>query len=816
MSVINMSRRIAVVILLAGVTANAATNYTLVGWNNLGMHCMDNDFSVFSLLPPYNTIMAQLIDSNGKLVTNSTGITVTYQAIADPTGSINTTSLGKANFWDHVLALFGLTLPVNVGLPVPGPNSFAMPGVNNIPQAMEFEMGENWFAAYGIPLTPYDDAGNFNSYPLMRLTAKRGAAVLATTDIVLPISDEMDCRACHASTSGPAARPSAGWVNNPNPILDFRQNILRRHDDLELSNPQFTAALATNRYSATGLAATAAGGTAILCAACHLSEALPGSGLPGIKPLTTAMHGRHANVTDPTTGLKLDSTSNRTSCYQCHPGSTTKCLRGAMGKAVAADGSMAMQCQSCHGLMSTVAATTRTGWLDEPNCQSCHSGDAVNNKGQIRFTNAITNGVFRVPSNQIFATTPDTPAPGFSLYRFSTGHGGIKCEACHGSTHAEFPSAHPNDNIQSIQHQGHVGMLSQCIVCHGTSPSTITGGPHGLHPIGAGWVGNHHNVVENSGATQCQVCHGANYRGTVLSRSQSDQTLNGTFFWRGRQIGCYDCHNGSSGGDGGAPTAPSVSNIAGSTKANTPVTLSLIASTSNLRIVSQPNNGTVGLNNNLATYSPDSDFTGTDRFTFAVNDGYRDSNLATGTVVVTGAAVTCKYTVVSTNATISAGSGTNTINVTTSAGCTWTATSVVNWLTIHSSASGSGNGLVTYLIAANTSSNSRTGTLTVAGQVVTVIQAGAASSCVYTVTPATINISSTGGARSSATVSAVKGCAWTANSSVSWITIQSGAAGSGKGIVQFSISRNSSRSSRSGILTIAGKAVTINQTGAPR
>ena len=24
----------------------------LVGWNNLGMHCMDRDFSVFSILPP--------------------------------------------------------------------------------------------------------------------------------------------------------------------------------------------------------------------------------------------------------------------------------------------------------------------------------------------------------------------------------------------------------------------------------------------------------------------------------------------------------------------------------------------------------------------------------------------------------------------------------------------------------------------------------------------------------------------------------------------------------------------------------------------
>ena len=40
-----------------------AKAWTLVGWNNLGMHCMDADYAVFSLLPPYNTIHAQLIDS---------------------------------------------------------------------------------------------------------------------------------------------------------------------------------------------------------------------------------------------------------------------------------------------------------------------------------------------------------------------------------------------------------------------------------------------------------------------------------------------------------------------------------------------------------------------------------------------------------------------------------------------------------------------------------------------------------------------------------------------------------------------------------
>ena len=32
------------------------------------MHCMDADFSVFSILPPYNTIQAQVIDPAGHLV----------------------------------------------------------------------------------------------------------------------------------------------------------------------------------------------------------------------------------------------------------------------------------------------------------------------------------------------------------------------------------------------------------------------------------------------------------------------------------------------------------------------------------------------------------------------------------------------------------------------------------------------------------------------------------------------------------------------------------------------------------------------------
>src|SRR5512140_937093 len=87
----------------------------LLGWNNLGMHCMDSDYSVFSILPPYNTIEAHLV-INGKLVKSGAGYTVTYQAVADPTGSINTSSVGKGNFYSYIAPLYGANLAPDKGL----------------------------------------------------------------------------------------------------------------------------------------------------------------------------------------------------------------------------------------------------------------------------------------------------------------------------------------------------------------------------------------------------------------------------------------------------------------------------------------------------------------------------------------------------------------------------------------------------------------------------------------------------------------------------------------------------------------------------
>ena len=104
----------------AAVWAQSPTpseRYKVIGWNDLGMHCVDgNDYSIFSILPPYNNVHAQLIDPKGKLVKAPNGITLTYQAVADPDGSINRTSINKTNFWQFVEPLFGVKPAPDMGL----------------------------------------------------------------------------------------------------------------------------------------------------------------------------------------------------------------------------------------------------------------------------------------------------------------------------------------------------------------------------------------------------------------------------------------------------------------------------------------------------------------------------------------------------------------------------------------------------------------------------------------------------------------------------------------------------------------------------
>src|SRR5690606_16491737 len=80
--------------------------------------------------------------------------------------------------------------------------------------------------------------------------------------------------------------------------------------------------------------------------------------------------------------------------------------------------------------------------------------------------------------------------------------------------------------------------------------------------------------------------------------------------------------------------------------------------------------------------------------------------IAGNTFTVTQSGNTCSPTVSPSSLTIARTGGSGTINV--SSGCSWQTSSTVTWITITPN-SGSGSGSVSYVVAANTGSQSRTG-----------------------------------------------------------------------------------------------------------
>ena len=133
----------------------------------------------------------------------------------------------------------------------------------------------------------------------------------------------------------------------------------------------------------------------------------------------------------------------------------------------------------------------------------------------------------------------------------------MACEACHGSTHAEWPvgNAAANDNIAPVQLQGHAGPIIECKTCHAGGPPLSIDGPHGLHNINdRNWNGNHDNFFRQN-PLLCEACHGLALEGTVLSRAAADRTLFGddnktVSVPKGAQVSCTLCHENPLTGGG--------------------------------------------------------------------------------------------------------------------------------------------------------------------------------------------------------------------------------------------------------------------------
>lgn len=320
----------------SGSISTATGSYALFAWNDLGMHCLNPSYDKAVILPPYNTVWAQLVKRGAPPEIVTGGVTLEYRIVN------NTSSSGKTHaatggvygqFWTYVQQLFGINLDVDTGLNLV--DASLHNGLSG-----EMVAYDDHFEVDGIPLTPVDDSGVWNPYQVIEVTAKdNSGAVIAQTRATVPTSDEINCGKCHGS----------------DPFLD----ILQKHDEemgTDLVNAQ-----------------------PVLCASCHGSPVLgtTGPGTAGVY-LSQAIHSAHAN--------------RGAGCYDCHPGESTKCNRSlAHDNNGASDGN----CTACHGDMQQVASSISSGrvpWQNEPKCVDCHSGVAEVDTGTVLYRNATGHG----------------------------------------------------------------------------------------------------------------------------------------------------------------------------------------------------------------------------------------------------------------------------------------------------------------------------------------------------------------------------------------------------------------------------------------
>ncbi len=175
----------------------------------------------------------------------------------------------------------------------------------------------------------------------------------------------------------------------------------------------------------------------------------------------------------------------------------------------------------------------------------------------------------------------------------------------------------------------------------------------------------------------------------------------------------------------------------------------------------------------------------------------------------------CDVNVAPPSSPIASTGATGAVAVNATSNCSWSASSQTAWIELTDTR-GVGAGAVKFRVAANTGSG-RTGTFTVADEIVTVTQAAVNNAptpaCEFSISPRQLAVNGSGGPAEIVVSSTSADCAWTASSQSPWITVSGNAAGSGNGAVTLAIAAHSG-ADRTGTVLVAGQTVTVAQATA--
>ena len=460
-------------------SAAMADTWKVIARNDLGMHCACPTFAGFLLLPPWNTIRAQVIHVGGPDVLSS-GVTVSY-SLAEETDASLQADPYFSQWITYSPMLFPNFQPVVNGK-VQGLAGYGITGT------MTYDATSNSYVATGVPAYPVttgtskdimvDPLGGPNRDPYLtaNITVKdQNNNTIATTSTVVPVAFG-GCCSCHLKLAA-----ANGYPQTPAGSFAYLGYMHGNNG----SKINFTYLDPTGR----GV------GGPIRCSWCHWDPAMGESAAPGLAKVwpnfkilpganftysdvkvsrysfSDVLHRFHTQDQVVLTQYDPNVANN---CYDCHPGNGVNCYRGAHKSKTA------IWCTDCHGnLNQRVAAGQLTQpWQEStlPSCWAPASG---------------INSAFACHSQSTYPAG-NTWNPGvFGKFINSRGHkdAQILCETCHGSAHAEAPSTQSLDNVENATIQGSSSYsfpsgkdktyaIGVCNVCHSGYSNTWQVPPH--------------------------------------------------------------------------------------------------------------------------------------------------------------------------------------------------------------------------------------------------------------------------------------------------------------------------------------------------
>jgi hypothetical protein len=423
--------------------------------NDLGMHCVCPSFSKFMILPPYNTIRAQVIRKGGEnpqVLGSSSGIRVAYSIAENTNATLNADPYYQD--WMTNAPKLGFT-----AYPVKDANGRIQSPLTGAKLAGNMTAkSPGWWEAVGVPVYPdrsalstakpmVDPLGGPNRNPYLTGSIKvynSSNTLLAQTSITVPTAFG-GCCSCHLGVATQLGYP--GTTEGSFEAMGFLHSTNSSGIDIAQIDPD-----------GDGVAGP------IRCSQCHLDPAmgektppggykLNGKALPVSKlTFSDVLHRFHAQD-----GMVLGQYDPNiaTNCYQCHPGNGINCYRDHHSGA-SLNGSTKLWCTDCHGDLNQRIAQNQMAqpWsvATLPKCAKCHTATIDENP---------TLGVF-----------------GGTFLNSMTHGGPLLCSTCHGSPHALNASTLAHDNWQNAALQGGTTRaIGQCSVCH-TDRSGYSKPPH--------------------------------------------------------------------------------------------------------------------------------------------------------------------------------------------------------------------------------------------------------------------------------------------------------------------------------------------------